>query len=131
MAADRREMNMASTRRPLPPGVIQEFGHALNEARAQLLRAVATTEAELHAIEEREIGAPLEDAGRVVVQGILARLDDREQAEFDDIQAGLERLRSGTFGLCEECHGEIPMPRLRASPTARRCLACQSIREAR
>lgn len=122
---------MASTNRPLPPSVVQEFGGALSKARTQLLRAVATTEAELHAIEEREIGAPLEDAGRVTLQGILARLDDREQAEFDDIETGLERLRSGAFGVCEQCHGEIPMPRLRALPTARRCLACQSIRETR
>jgi len=122
---------MAPPSRPLPPSIVQEFGRALNEVRAQLLRAVATTEAELHTIEEREIGAPLEDAGRVVLQGILARLDDREQAEFDDIEAGLERLRSGTFGLCDECHGEIPMARLRAVPTAWRCLACQSRQEAR
>ena len=120
---------MAPTSRPLPPGIVQEFGRALNEARTELLRAVATTEAELHAIEEREIGAPLEDAGRVVLQGILAKLDDREQVEFDDIEAGLERLRSGTFGVCEGCRGEIPMLRLRAIPTARRCLTCQSIRE--
>jgi DnaK suppressor protein len=120
---------MTPTRRPLPPSIVQEFGRALNEARTQLLRAVATTKAELDTISEREIGAPLEDAGRVVLQGILARLDDREQAEFDDIEAGLERLRSGAFGLCEQCRGEIPMPRLRALPTARRCLACQSIRE--
>jgi RNA polymerase-binding transcription factor len=113
----------------LPPSIVKEFGRALNEARAQLLKAVATTEAELHTIEEREIGAPLEDAGRVVLQGVLGRLDDREQAEFDEIEAGLERLRSGTFGLCEQCHGEIPMMGLRALPSARRCLACQSIRE--
>ena len=120
---------MAPSKRPLPPSIVQEFGRLLHGARVQLLREVATTEAELHTIEEREIGAPLEDAGRVVLQGILARLDDREQAEFDDIEAGLERLRSGFFGVCERCHGEIPMPRLRALPSARRCLACQSIQE--
>jgi DnaK suppressor protein len=120
---------MAPTRRPLPPSVVQEFGHALNEARAKLLRTVATTEAELRTIEEREIGAPLEDAGRVAVQGILARLDDREQVEFNDIEAALARLRAGAFGLCEDCHGEIPMPRLRAIPSARRCLTCQRVRE--
>ena len=120
---------MVPTSRPLLPGIVQEFGRVLNEARAELLRAVATTEAELHAIEEREIGAPLEDAARVALLGILARLDDREQEEFDDIEAGLERLRSGTFGVCEECRGQIPMPRLRAIPTARRCLTCQSLRE--
>jgi RNA polymerase-binding transcription factor DksA len=63
------------------------------------------------------------------VQGILARLDDREQAELDDIEAGLARLRAGTFGLCEECRGEVPLERLRAVPTARRCVACQNLQE--
>ena len=120
---------MAPIRRPLSPKIIQEFAHALNEARAQLLKEVATTEAELHATEEREIGAPLEDAERAARRGVLAGLDDRERAELDDIEAGLERLRAGTFGLCEDCRGEIPMPRLRAIPATRRCLACQGIRE--
>lgn len=120
---------MAPIKRSLPPDIVQEFGHALNEARGQLLRAVATTEAELHTIEEREIGAPLDDAGRAAIQGVLARLDDRAQAELDDIEAGLLRLRAGTFGLCEACHGEIPMSRLRAVPTALRCLGCQSFQE--
>lgn len=120
---------MVPTRRSLSPAMVQEFGHALHEAWAQLLRRVATTEAELHAIEGREIGAPLEDAGRAAVQGILARLDDREQAELDDIEAGLARLRAGTFGLCEECRGEVPLERLRAVPTARRCVACQNLQE--
>ena len=122
---------MVPSRRALPPQIVQEFGHALKKARAQLLKEVATTEAELHATEEREIGAPVEDAERATRQGVLAGLDDRERAELDDIEAGLERLRTGTFGVCEECQGEIPISRLRAMPAARRCLACQSIRERR
>ena len=120
---------MAQSRRPLPPKIVQEFGRALNEARAQLLREVSTTETELHETEGREIGAPFEDAGRAATRRVLARLDDRERAELDHIEEGLERLRAGTFGLCKDCHGEIPLPRLRAMPTARLCLACQSIRE--
>ena len=120
---------MAPSQRRWPPQIIQEFGQALNEARAQLLKEVTAMEAELHATEEREIGAPVEDAERATRRGILAGLDDRERAELDDIEAGLERLRAGTFGLCEDCHGEIPLSRLRATPAARRCLTCQSIRE--
>jgi hypothetical protein len=54
---------MAPTSRPLPPSIVQEFGRALNEARAQLLGAVATTEAELHTVEEREIGGSSEITG--------------------------------------------------------------------
>ena len=120
---------MAPNQRPWPPQVIREFGQALNEMRAQLLKEVAGTEAELHATEEREVGAPVEDAERATRRGILAGLDDRERAELDDLEAGLERLRAGAFGLCEDCHGEIPVSRLRATPSVRRCLTCQSIRE--
>ena len=121
---------MSPSGRPLSPKIVQEFGHALTEARSQLLREVSTTETELHETEEREIGAPFEDAERTATRRVLARLDDREREELDHIEAALGRLRAGAFGLCEDCHGEIPLPRLRAMPTARLCLACQSIREA-
>ena len=117
-------------KRQLPPTLIQEFGRALHAARIELLRTAGVTEEELRSLGEREVGAPVEDAARTEIQGILGRLDDREQAEFDEINAALERLRAGTFGLCETCQGEIPIERLRAIPTARRCLTCQDAQEA-
>jgi DnaK suppressor protein len=118
------------SRRQLPPTLIQEFGRALHAARAELLRTAGVTEEELGSLGQREVGAPVEDAARTEIQGILGRLDDREQAEFDEIDAALERLRTGTFGLCETCQGEVPIERLRAIPTARRCLTCQGAQEA-
>jgi DnaK suppressor protein len=95
----------------------------------ELLRTAGVTEEELGSLGEREVGAPMEDAARTEIQGILGRLDDREQTEFDEIDAALERLRTSTFGLCETCRGEIPIERLRAIPTARRCLTCQGAQE--
>jgi RNA polymerase-binding transcription factor DksA len=75
------------------------------------------------------VGAPVEDAARTEIQGILGQLDDRDQAGFDEIHAALERLRAGTFGRCETCGGDIPIERLRAIPAARRCLTCQRAQE--
>jgi len=117
------------SRRQLPPTLIQELGRALHAARIELLRTAGVTEEELGSLGEREVGAPVEDAARTEIQGILGRLDDREQTEFDEIDAALERLRAGTFGLCETCRGDIPIERLRAIPTARRCLTCQGAQE--
>jgi DnaK suppressor protein len=116
--------------RQLSPTLIQEFGRTLHAARAELLRTAGVTEEELGSLGQREVGAPVEDAARTEIQGILGRLDDREQAEFDEIDAALERLRTGTFGLCETCRGEVPIERLRAIPSARRCLTCQGAQEA-
>jgi RNA polymerase-binding transcription factor len=116
--------------RRLSATLIREFGRALDAARIEVLRAAGVTEEELGSLGEREVGAPVEDAARTETQRILGRLDDREQAELDAIDTALQRLRAGAFGLCETCRGEIPIERLRAIPTARRCLTCQGAQEA-
>jgi len=38
---------------------------------------------------------------------------------------GLQRIREGTFGVCESCEGRIGQKRLEALPTAHYCLTCQ------
>jgi DnaK suppressor protein len=46
-----------------------------------------------------------------------------ELREFD---AALQRISLGTFGQCIECGDQIDPARLRARPTATRCLRCQT-----
>jgi RNA polymerase-binding protein DksA len=115
--------------RPLDDAVRQELHTRLHEARSQLLRTAATTEEELATLEAREPGAPMEGAAREEVIGILARLEDRERHEIEEIGAAFVRLRASTYGVCESCGGSIPLPRLRAMPTTRHCVTCQVIRE--
>ena len=45
------------------------------------------------------------------------------------IDAALERLDAGEYGICIECNGEIAAPRLRALPFAVRCRSCETARE--
>ncbi len=42
------------------------------------------------------------------------------------IEAALERLAHGDYGLCDECGEFIELERLRVLPFALRCIACQS-----
>jgi DnaK suppressor protein len=46
------------------------------------------------------------------------------QRELEDIDAALQRIRDGRYGLCLACGGPIGLQRLRAIPEARYCLAC-------
>jgi RNA polymerase-binding transcription factor DksA len=55
---------------------------------------------------------------------------DRLTVEAGEIGAALLRLRGGDFGLCGDCGAAIPFDRLRAQPTALRCVACQARQEA-
>jgi DnaK suppressor protein len=45
--------------------------------------------------------------------------------EIREIDEALERVRDGTFGICEECDKAVPAARLEAIPYARLCAACQ------
>lgn len=47
---------------------------------------------------------------------LIARLKALAQVE--------EKIRRGTYGVCEVCGGQIPPGRLQAVPEATRCVAC-------
>lgn len=46
-------------------------------------------------------------------------------AQLASVDAALERLEGGSFGLCLQCGMPTGAQRLRAIPTAQMCLKCQ------
>ena len=49
----------------------------------------------------------------------------REIHELQSIDEALERIASGTYGVCAECGGAVALPRLQALPFAEYCIQCQ------
>ena len=94
-----------------------------------LARTVATTNEELATLEAQQRSDFGEGATTGVVGDLLAKLEGRERHELDEIDAAQRRLEAGVFGVCEACHRAIPLARLRAMPTARRCATCQAREE--
>src|SRR4051812_44157867 len=52
----------------------------------------------------------------------LAELESRELGKID---RALDRLRQGTYGLCENCQAKIPVGRLNVLPYTTLCIKCQ------
>ena len=52
---------------------------------------------------------------------------EQTRARLIDIDAALERVELGTYGLCERCGRPIPDERLEARPFARLCVACSQV----
>lgn len=46
------------------------------------------------------------------------------EKRLQDILDALERIEKGTYGVCENCHKEIDIERLKANPSARTCIKC-------
>ena len=104
------------------------------EKRRQLLleeiRDELTRSGEQHYV---DLAGRVPDLGDESVADMLSDLDaaivDRQIIEVRTIEATLKRLSSGDYGCCVDCGADIPLERLRAYPTAARCISCQSVHE--
>ncbi len=54
----------------------------------------------------------------------LIGVDDVIRDEIRQIRAALARIANGTYGVCVQCGVPILQERLRARPTALRCVKC-------
>jgi len=76
---------------------------------------------------------PVVDIGDLADQALDERereftllLTDREKEKLFAVDEALEKLRKGTYGICEECGESITLRRLAALPLAKLCLDCQT-----
>lgn len=68
-----------------------------------------------------EIDLSQEDLQRALDLKLLGR----QNFMLKKIDNALFKIKNGTFGVCEECDGEIEINRLRARPVATQCIACK------
>ncbi|MBP1714174.1 MAG: zinc finger transcriptional regulator, TraR/DksA family [Deltaproteobacteria bacterium] len=64
------------------------------------------------------------DTERTHEVSILLSVRDKEKLHA--AEEALERIRGGTYGICEECGDEIGGERLKVMPLAKSCVTCQS-----
>jgi RNA polymerase-binding transcription factor DksA len=80
-----------------------------------------------------ELAGEVADAGDESVAALLTDLEhaavQRGLAAVHDIDAALARIRDGEYAVCVDCGDDIDAGRLAAFPTAKRCIACQSVHE--
>lgn len=70
------------------------------------------------------------DRATLEAEGIsVLRIRDRERKLLSKIDAALERIQDGTYGICEECDGPIAVQRLQARPVTTLCIDCKAIQE--
>ena len=68
-----------------------------------------------------EIDLSQEDRQRELDLKLLAR----QNFMLKKIDNALFQIKNGSFGICDECDGEIEINRLRARPVATQCIACK------
>ena len=72
---------------------------------------------------------PADRASQESDQFFTLRLRDRDRKLINKINAALERIDDGTYGICEMCGEDISIPRLKARPVTTLCIQCKSKQE--
>ncbi len=62
-------------------------------------------------------------------RNFMLRLRGREQRLLKKIDEAIERIDSGTFGICDDCGNEIDIKRLEARPVTTMCIECKTLQE--
>ncbi len=73
-----------------------------------------------------DIGDLVDQAGDERDRELSLLLTGRDKEKLSAINEALEKLKEGTYGICEECGDKIGQGRLKVMPLAKYCVACQS-----
>ncbi len=59
-------------------------------------------------------------------QEVLMNLSETQRSRVRDIDAALDRMDKGVYGLCMRCEEEIPARRMEVRPFSRYCVDCKT-----
>jgi RNA polymerase-binding protein DksA len=107
---------------------IQELRQQL-DAREAVLQAEVRAWKEEHGDRPSAIAPQVDDQGAAGEERFRNGLEhaelERDQEELREIAEARDRIGDGTYGQCVDCGKDIPLPRLKAQPIAKRCVGCQ------
>ena len=102
---------------------------ALVKRRDALRRVLVGDLSSLRELRNTVSSDPLDTATTSNQEDITSLLAEIEQNELAKIDVAIDRMKSGTYGECENCDQNIPLARLVALPYAVRCINCQRAHE--
>ena len=100
-----------------------EYRKRLEDEKARLLHAVGFLEKENPGSISEELDNHLGDtAGAMFDRELDDGLEEGAKDTLAEIDAALQRIEDGTYGICENCGKPIGAERLAALPWARLCI---------
>jgi DnaK suppressor protein len=105
--------------------VLLLFKTDLQEQYSELTRAIDRAHKEIRAPADSGPGDFIDEScGNCSKEAILATYS-QNRTQLRKVEAALEHLVMGNFGICASCGGAIGLKRLQALPWTNNCIECQ------
>lgn len=108
---------------------LEHFRGVLQRKLSELIEEAGKTVDEMNDIAKDNFPDPMDRAAMESDRSFDLRIRDRERRLIAKVNEALERIDSGTFGICEVCGGEIGEKRLEARPVTTLCIECKQEQE--
>lgn len=104
---------------------ILELRSLVETELAALKKSMAISEEALRPVElDQTAVGRLSRIDSLKNQGMTRNLHEREKSKLAKLEAALERLGQGLYGVCMVCQAELPYGRLLVFPEAEACARC-------
>lgn len=105
---------------------LSHFRQVLLKEREQIVGEVKQTYESSQEMGQDGIQDIGDEAANIYNKQILLSLNESERMRLHEVDEALDRMGSGTYGICEECGEPISLKRLEVRPVAKYCVACLS-----
>jgi DnaK suppressor protein len=138
---DRDKPILKASNKKAPPAPVRpqvKLSKEMLEIRARLQTMLSDMrrdiDHEVRGASERDLAHinDTSDMASDAAEGDLAlRIAESETVEASEIERAIEKIDSGTYGVCEMCNQQIGADRLRFLPYVTLCIKCQELAEIR
>ena len=108
---------------------LDTFQHKLLDRRVQIEKNLRGTTLELEGMRELELNDEGDYAAASAETIVDSAILVQQRKELNEIELALDKIKIGTFGICEMCEEPIGRERLEVKNFARFCITCREINE--
>ncbi len=108
---------------------MKSFEKKLLARKTQILKNLNDTAFELNGMRELELNDDGDYAAASVETTVDSAILEQQRKELAEIELALDKIKNGTYGVCEMCEEPIGKARLEVKNFARFCITCREINE--
>lgn len=108
---------------------INVYQNKLLDRRVQIEKNLRGTTLELEGMRELELNDEGDYAAASAETIVDSAILIQQRKELNEIELALDKIKEGTFGICEMCEEPIAKARLDVKNFARFCITCREINE--
>ncbi len=108
---------------------MQGFKEKLTKRKIQIEKNLAGTSLEMDAMRDLELNDEGDFAAASAETAVDSAILIQQRKELAEIELALDKIKKGSYGICEMCEEPIGLARLEVKNFARFCITCREINE--